>query len=258
MKETFSLIPQVFYDLIGRVLPGAATILGALIILADVSLLDAIDLLIARQVTITSVAILVAAWLFVSYLVGALLGAIAFAIFKDNRKERSFKKKFKDLLAVMGFSLTEDAECCRKLETIKAIEPVGRDIDELSLPYAYDFILLRHAGAGGRLAKLRAEIHMCRVLMLACGILGTAYVIQRFSLNETPGFWPTLPTLLSLGAIARASYLLDVHLVVRARRLVVNCWDILKQEDARTAATDKPIAGRLPPVQPAPEHSLGT
>ena len=33
MKETIGLVPQVFYDLIGRVIPGAATILAGLVLL---------------------------------------------------------------------------------------------------------------------------------------------------------------------------------------------------------------------------------
>jgi hypothetical protein len=233
MKETFGMVPQVFYDLIGRVLPGAATILGGLIILSDRRPVGAVDLLTVREVTITSAALLVAAWLFFSYLVGALLGAVAFAVFEDDRHGRTFKDVLAGFVAVLGFRLTADAECSKNLDSIKAVEPAGTVIDGASLSYAYDFILLRDAGAGSRLAKLRAEIHMCRVLMLACVSLGAVYAFQRLSLILTWSYWLTL---LSLGAIARFSYLLDVHLAVRARRLVANCWAILKKEDARTAA----------------------
>ena len=236
MKDTFGLVPQVFYDLIGRVAPGAATILAGLVLLSDRSPVDAVALLTGKQAISTSAALVVAAWLLASYLVGTLLGAVAFASFKDDRHNRRLRDGLGGFWAVLGFTRSEDAKQCRDLGAIKADEPAGKEIGESNLSYIYDFILLRDAGAGGRLAKLRAEIHMCRVLILACVGLGTAYVIQRFPLIRTGGFWPTLTVLV---AIARASYLLDVHLAVRSRRLMMNCWDILKKEDVRMAAANK-------------------
>src|SRR5688500_531346 len=94
MKDTFGLVPQVFYDMIGRVAPGAATILTGLVLLSDRSPVDAIALLTGKQAISTSAALVFAAWLLASYLVGTLLGAVAFASFKDNRHNR----KLRDIL----------------------------------------------------------------------------------------------------------------------------------------------------------------
>lgn len=234
MKESFGLVPQVFYDMIGRVAPGAATLLAGLVLLTNQTPLDAIALLTGKETISTPAALVIAAWLLASYLVGSLLGAVAFATFKDDRCNRGLGDVLIGLWGV--FTRTEDAKQCRKLGTIKADEPTGKEIGESNLSYVYDYILLRDAGAGGRLAKLRAEIHMCRVFVLACIGLGTVYAIQHFPLIGTGGFWLTL---ILLVAIARAWYLLDVHLVVRSRRLMTNCWDILRKEDMRLAAANK-------------------
>jgi hypothetical protein len=49
-----------------------------------------------------------------------------------------------------------------------------------SIALRYDAIRLRDPIAGARLAKLRAELHMCRVLILGLSLLGILNIINLF------------------------------------------------------------------------------
>ena len=250
MKDTVNLVPQVFYDLIGRVVPGAGIIVAAFWLLAT-DRVGAARRVVEAKPELASVTILCALCLLTSYLIGTLLGGIGFALFEDERSDRNLINLARNAWAAIGFSQTDDVQRSRNLSAMKVDRPTTAEAHILKsqLPYVYDYILLRNASAGGRLAKLRAEVHMCRVLMLGCVSLAIAYVgrgllVQGVSVLGGPEFWLTLTALLVVG---RASYLLDVHLVVRARLLLGNCWTILKQHEETEAAPKKLI--HRPPLR---------
>lgn len=193
MKETIGLIPQVFYDLIGRVFPGSAVLAAGLLIGTDSARIHTI----AAQLLDGSgpaLSILLVFWLMAAYLVGLLLGAIGFLLFEDGLKNPEFRR-------------------------IKRQAPAD-SIEESDLPYIYDFILEKDPSAGLRLAKLRAESHLCRVLVVGCAALATLSLANRNT------------TLVGIGALvltAVAAFYLQRHLKVRIWMLTVNCWIILNE-----------------------------
>ncbi len=268
MKDTLGLIPQVFYDLIGRVVPGAATLIAGSVLLKNGDYAAATLSIIDKQSAVV-LSVLLASALLTCYLLSLLLGAIGFAITEDR------------------------SQALAPLATIEPKPPAV--IDPASYTsYIYDFILLRDAGTGGRLAKLRAEIHLCRVLIAACIGLGALYLLENVWRFGSRGSWIVLISLavgaaaarflpvglavrvwallrkldpktfrrrmlmagcfglgvvygisliidpeirrlwivlISLAATGGASYLLHAHLAIRSRLLMVNCWTILKLDE---------------------------
>jgi hypothetical protein len=123
MKDSFSLIPQVFYDLIGRVIPGAAVLAIGFWMLSGRPPSD-LGGMQGPALTVLSLLGLMAAYLF-----GLLLGALGFVLFEDGMKRPRFRM-------------------------IRARMPKKRLI-EANLPFVYDYILHKDTSAGARLAKLR-------------------------------------------------------------------------------------------------------
>lgn len=210
MKETASMIPQLFYDLIGRVAPGAAVLLGAaLLLINDEKLKSAVDY--AVKAPTVPVTILLSTGFLASYLVGALLGGLAFGVAEWKLREGELAK----------IQANPPSPGGNILDGIK--DDVARDA---RLSYVYDFIVLRDAAAGARLAKLRAEAHMCRVLVAGSILLALGYVGENLSRLCSLSVWLVV---LVLAGTAFASHILNAHLSLRAQRLMVNCWDLLNK-----------------------------
>ena len=92
--------------------------------------------------------------------------------------------------------------------------------------YRYDYILYHAPSVGARLAKLRAETHMCRVLMVGSIFLTVLYFYQRPPQDEAlsslfQGF------LLSVFVMA---LMLKIHLASRSRNALRNNWEIVSEE----------------------------
>jgi hypothetical protein len=134
--------------------------------------------------------VLFAGALLASHLVGLLLGAIGFAVARDRPGTTG------------------------PLSTIEPSPPT-EDGPGLRASYIYDFIHLRDAAAGGRLAKLRAEAHMCRVLIAGCIGLGVLHGLEKASAAGSLTFWTVL---LSLAATTAAARFLPAPWTARAGR----------------------------------------
>src|SRR5437899_2214367 len=133
MKEALGLIPQVFYDLIGRVAPGAAILTAALFLFGDIKVAS-----LFLHTGTAAAGILFMMFLLAAYVAGVLLGGIGFLL-EDRRKPDRF-------------------------DSIQWQRP-GEPLREDDIYYIYDFILARDPAAGVRLVKLRAEMHLSRVLI---------------------------------------------------------------------------------------------
>jgi hypothetical protein len=210
MKETLGIVPQVFYDLIGRVVPGAAIlVVGVALLIDDVQARSAISPLTGLPTALLILVFIVA--IIASYLIGVLLGAIGFVCFEHRRHRTT---KFADL--------SQDI-------------PIGR-LTERDLPYVYDFILIQNPSAGTRLVKLRAEVHLCRVIIIGCAMLMLLYLIQQRA-DMTPVVGGVV---LVLMLAAAAAYLFHRHLQVRAWLLQINCWNILNPSLSSRSAMPTP------------------
>ena len=76
MKEVASLVPQVFYDLIGRLVPGMALLSAAAVLLVDLGTGGSVPNLVTRMSGTAAILLGIA----FAYLTGALLGAIGTAV----------------------------------------------------------------------------------------------------------------------------------------------------------------------------------
>jgi hypothetical protein len=192
-----SWIPQLFYDLIGRVTPGAAITLCLLTLPLDGAKAKAVLTFVFVESRVPSAFIAVVG-LFGCYLIGTLLGAIGF--FVDGREWR-----------------------VARLEPSDSVPPDMAD-ESLRTAYMYDAIQFHDPRAGARLAKMRAEEHMCRVLLVGFVMMLVAHIILNFRAAGSVVFWSVL------GAYAGtllSAYLFYKHLDIRTTRLLCNQWHIL-------------------------------
>ena len=152
-SQIASLIPQVFYDLIGRIIPGAFLLVIGFLLVRKADFGDRITQL-SSEMQIRYSLLLIMGILF-SYMTGILLGGIGYFI--------------------------EDI-----LRKIKEGDSLATKLDNDSISYWYDAIQHYDPAAGARLAKLSAEKNMCRVLIVGYVIL----IIVSFKINgEFSKYW---------------------------------------------------------------------
>ena len=200
MKELASWVPQIFYDLIGRVAPGAFLLLIGAGLLVE----PRVSRQILRSAAHSSTTLLILLGLLVSYVLATILGAV-FGAIKDSE-----------------WSAT-------RADSIKAEVPVDSDGGKLTqgqISYMYDAVQLYNPPAGARLAKLRAEDHMCRVLLAGAIALAPIYGFAKWHALVSIR---SLVVFVGLAGMAFGSYLFSVHLAIRSRRLLVNCWHLLRK-----------------------------
>jgi len=217
VKDALGLIPQFFYDLIGRVIPGATFLCVGVALLVPSSELMASVQTISRLPTAVD-AVLIILWLFAAYLTGLLLGAIGFALFEDGFK--------------------------RPLFNALRQEKPGATITEDDLSYVYDFIAIRNPSTGLRMAKLRAERHLCRVLIVGCVILAIIDICRDWRAPAVAD----AAIIGALGGISAAMFLLQRHLCDRMWRLSANCWLILHDEPPAPAVGDAMLRVNVTPA----------
>jgi len=199
--EIGNWVPQVFYDLIGRIIPGASLLLLGFIFLQDTNQAKDILAYLFQKSGVPAPTLFIIG-LLISYLVGTLLGAVGLAI--------SFREW-----------------STGKLNEIHATPPKGADqkYDKGHISYMYDAIQIHSPTAGSRLAKLRAETHMCRVLMIGFVILLVLFAYKNRVTWNTAYYQIVLVSFV-LGIFS--TYFFHVHLELRARSLLVNSWHLLK------------------------------
>jgi GrpB-like predicted nucleotidyltransferase (UPF0157 family) len=204
--SALGLIPQVFYDLIGRVVPGATVLAASSLLFEEPERLvevggSAFD----RAAFWPFFSILTA--LLVSYVTGLLLGAIWFFF-----AGREWEKKPPSL------SIHERP-----------------DLGHLGIrqSFMYDAVHLYNSAAGARLAKLRAEQHLCGVLVVGFSLLSAVRILS-FVIGRGPAtfWWP----LVSFALVIAAAGVFHRHLRIRAARLLSNVWWAL--DLARKSRTD--------------------
>jgi hypothetical protein len=208
-------VPQVFYDLIGRIVPGAFLLLLCCLLFVDPASGQAFALFVFKDAGIPFTAILLAG-LTVAYVTGTLLGAVGFAVWHREWSTESLNK-------------------------LQVEYPVA-DKPGTGVALMYDSILLHEPAAGARLVKLRAEQHMCRVL-----IIGTLTLLFLYCWR----FWPPwqlprhLATVGGLVLVGVGAYLFDVHLTLRSRLLLLNYWHLIEDPTARRS--EKGVGNNKPP-----------
>jgi hypothetical protein len=158
-----NIIPQFFYDLIARIFPGSIIIACTMLVFNEpVKLLQWSGMFIGKKDEI----VLVSFTFFLlygalSYMIAIILNGFWRILVKvhnsffsntDSSWEAAIKKSKEDLI-----------------NTSKQLGLNGRHQEDEtfpSLPFVYDYIRLRAQGIGARFVKIRAEIHMCIILLM--------------------------------------------------------------------------------------------
>lgn len=162
-------IPQIFMDVLGRIVPGALVIMAGVIVVTGFE--HSADVLLGRDGSALSFQALVVFALF-SYFVGFTLGQVwnmTVGRFIAHRLE------------------TIQAECKEKclLAHNKALVALGKEplsLEATQLPSAFvlhDHLRLAAPDQASRLLKLRSECRLCHVIILgfsALAVLNLAYI----------------------------------------------------------------------------------
>jgi hypothetical protein len=204
MEKIGSWIPQVFYDLIGRIIPGCLLLIIACLIFPEPSTLR--ELFSATTLTTTSgsttsvstfdisTSVLFFAGFVASYMLGALLGGIAEVtnpdVWKRNKAQLTTKR-------------------------------------ENDTSYVYDYIQFQRPDIGARIAKLSAERHMCRVVLVGSIILIIGYPIASPLTFSDTLFWVIE---CGLGLMGFSALCLYRHLSYRSYESMRNNWRLIHEE----------------------------
>jgi hypothetical protein len=244
--EAPRLVPQLFYDLIGRVIPGAVTILGITIALQ-------IDLSVLLSSPFSQIPPLRESSLFLStvflaaaYLVGhmvaplsdllrPLLKLLAPSHFDILRKlvqgdDRGYTSR------IVHF-FQEQAEF-----TPNGIHPDKSRYEYLTYIWA-DWLHIEHPDTGARLAKIRAECRLHSELATA-GVLMLLSHIGAFLLGQSPLSVPLLVAAAVIGILSAWSY---------ARHFRIFQWGVINNY---YAAVNARIEGTTPSRRLQELHEL--
>jgi hypothetical protein len=206
------LIPQLFYDLIGRIIPGIALIASAFLLFRGRTGLH--DL---TNWSPSSVYVILGD-LLASHIVGSLIGAIWFRVYRLSllndpidadtgipRCKHGWKKSWLHGWAKCGENRMDEAftEIYKnkvdfpKLGSLKMgdMSPTGR------IALIYDYVQLCCPKACSRIAKLRAEEHMSGVLMIGYFILAVTIVFSPSSVSSSWPSWWKVEAILGLAAL---------------------------------------------------------
>lgn len=192
-------VPQLFYDLIGGVVPGGIILFLGFCLLQDPqSIKSSIEFLFKDSgVPSTLIFLLLVA---VSYAIGVLLGHTVPSV-KDDE--------------------------WRKDPKTMRVELPNPDDPDSGISYIYDAIQHHYPTTGARLAKLSAERCFARVFTLGNTVLVFLFVIRHWA-----GHWP-LEFYFVLGILVSAvvaAFVFDKHIQIRSRHLLLNNWHILQSE----------------------------
>lgn len=190
-------IPQLFYDLIGRIVPGGALTFIGMLLFCTKSQMSNIAKYLFKDPGVP-LSFLIPSSILLFYLIGILIGGIGFTI---SYKEWKYRE-----LPWFPIEMPET----RKTES--------------GIPYMYDAIQFYCPQAGARCAKLRAEAHLCRTLLIGFIVLLIAWTVTKSSNISTTRYWCTILLLL---AGCGASHLFHHHLKIRSRWLLINHWHML-------------------------------
>jgi hypothetical protein len=202
----------VFYDIIGRVVPGMFLLILAFLLFrredwrVEASQICFADLCIPHV------------WLFLggllaSYMVGIILSAIGYTV---------AGREWTYMVAIIAGAIGYIVHWRNRKKSEPAKTPCPKTVDSPECEsYVYDVIQIREPAAGARLVKLNAERNMCRVL-----IAGFLLLLVGSHFNGTGS--RLVVDSLSFG-IASA-LLFHLHLSIRSRNLMRNLWDLLVAE----------------------------
>lgn len=197
------LIPQVWYDFIGRIVPGTYVLIY-LLLLRQISESDQTSLMSIIPAELKEFSFFVTfSALTITYLIGSLTGAVW--LWCGDRIP-TFDRRH--LAKVM----TEEEKRLHSKGVISHIR-----FSDCLIPFIYDYIQLQLPKMGARIAKLRGEQHLCGTLFICSVFLGfyTLIVEKQYFLSVLPF------------AVVLLSAVFYRHLIERAGKAMINGWVFL-------------------------------
>lgn len=220
-----SAIPQLFFDIIARLVPGSIVI-GSLVLShlgPDQAKRSVDDWLKGPSENHPSIILILVSGFSLSYGISIIFLGLWFlgeSFIKNRRDKKDSRKSKDDQTKEPAAKAASDAEG----SAAKTIPMEEISEDEYSIKY--DFIKFRNPAAGNRIAKLHAEVHMARVFIIGfCLSLGID--IYRLIIDrplEPSRFWLLLLFLAAaIGSIGARG-----HFELMRRRAVRNYAKMLK------------------------------
>lgn len=249
------VIPQLFYDLIGRIIPGAG--LSGLALFLQYGPDTAV-----RIVTTWSmervwaphlgapVTFVLLGNLLVSYLVGSLLGSIWFWIYRWQWSDRCEKFLDEHLPTKSQAGTIEPLECYGDFDqTLVGMLTRLRKSPHITnrIGLLYDFVQFKNPAAAARIAKLRAEQHMSGVLFAGFPVILVLVTIQLVR-GYSPGFTLVESALIICGLLVLTliAYRLARHLDERITAALFFNWYILSCPNYQASNLEEDPGSRKP------------
>lgn len=186
-----SWIPQLFYDIIARLVPGAV-IIGALALSVagpERAGRFAGEWLNKPSDSYPSVAVIIVAGFVLSYTLAVILLGLCYLILPPLRR-------------------------------LKILKP-AESMDEFAMKY--DYIKRHDPVAGSRITKLKAEMHMAGILILGLSLSALINLCKMFApFDSSRGFLMVVLVLAIVGSAGAFR-----HFVDRQKYAVTNCADLL-------------------------------
>jgi hypothetical protein len=205
------LIPQIWYDFIGRIIPGTYILSYCYL---------AINKHLGQEILKPSFFMVFIALVF-SYLVGALIGGLWYYF------EKELRRLIKDDLS--KFEETSEQELMNAgVQTTEVIKILTQDKKQM-IPFIYDLIQVKLPKMGARISKLRAEQLLCGALFISfiplC-ILSKIIFIGDFHLISFLDI--ALPIIALI--IAVLAFFLYIHLKGRYNKAMIDGWLLAQTE----------------------------
>jgi len=234
--EVGKVIPQFFYDLISRVLPGAVGILGGCWAtgrsVGELATWPFRGSALEESTVVLSVALLAS-----SYLLGQLLSPLS-DFYERSVLRRLFKKRFgvlREAISVRG----DYSQAVREL-VAEGVSDAGRgdkreyNDEELgsALFVFYDSVRVQRPEVGARLAKIRAEYRLygslavIQPLVLLLHLLGA--VLGHHPLNRPAGWVLSVIFLLASWSLVRTYWIFQ--------RSVINNYYAVRADGVRASS----------------------
>lgn len=220
-----SLIPQLFYDVIGRIIPGATVLASALILWEGPE--KALRHLAKwsdnpNEANISTILIIMGN-LLAAHILASLLGGFWFLISRIKCKREL--KGFGKYLNLWGKKGEDKIE--KRFEIFGKDYPVPGAMCMMKtasdkIAYMYDHVLLNCPKAGARIAKLRAEQHMSGVLII--GFLLLILSCYWFPYVKQSGLLFLVGVEALLIFAVTSAGLLAWHLEKRCNTALFNLW----------------------------------
>lgn len=175
----FNFIPQVFYDLIARLIPGSILIWSLyLVYYGSSAIIEHLKKILNNEWDINF--LLIIATLLTAYIISIIFNGLWTLISKsfDLVKNLFFHTKQNEQIRIDV--VTEDIRKAKQV--VKAIQN-DENIEIPSTPFVYDYIRLKRPDVGSRLVKIKAEIRMCKVLIFGWIILIFLNLFNLFTLS---------------------------------------------------------------------------